>query len=411
MDAAPALSEAALLDQNRDAKQRNDAESLCAVLRAHTATPVFLECLDALYDVVCLDHTALAAALACGAVSIVVGIIREQADAPSNRLAGLVALLAQFTAAPGALPILRAAGAFNLVCALLRTHIDNVELVGICCATLTRIVMQHGDDVPVEAADLAELAARRHLQRDIQAQAKRLIKLLAPSAAPSGMDVSPEHAALARVEELKARRDFASLVRDMDAFPELEELQRAGCLVICDILVDDRSLQHEAAAAGVVECVIRALNLFQHSATTQRISLKVFYVILASEVEAILYAAGNAGAVRLAVRVLRSFPENARVIDHAFGVLGHLVKLQQCCEEALSRNALMLSIAALRRCKDGNMQGEVCICLSRLCESDDAIAADALSMGAMELALAALRTYRSTEFSCIGASLLLYALP
>ena len=160
----------------------------------------------------------------------------------------------------------------------------------------------------------------------------------------------------------------------------------------------------------MVECVIRALHLFQHAATTQRISLKVLYVILASEVEAILYAAGNAGAVRLAVRVLRSFPENARVIDHAFGVLGHLVKLQQCCEEALSRNALVLSIAALRRCKDSNVQGGVCICLSRLCESDDAMAADALSMGAMELALAALRTYRSTEFSCIGASLLLYVL-
>ena len=45
--------------------------------------------------------------------------------------------------------------------------------------------------------------------------------------------VLPERAALARVDELKGRRDFASLVRDMDAFPECEELQVQGNILHC----------------------------------------------------------------------------------------------------------------------------------------------------------------------------------
>lgn len=49
-------------------------------------------------------------------------------------------------------------------------------------------------------------------------------------------DLSPERAALARVAELQRSLDFASLVRDMDAFPECEELQVAGSFAIGNII-------------------------------------------------------------------------------------------------------------------------------------------------------------------------------
>ena len=79
--------------------------------------------------------------------------------------------------------------------------------------------------MPAEIAELAKLTARAHPTNGF---AQRLMQLISPSAATSDMAVSPEHAVLARVADLKARSDFASLVRDMDAFPELEELQRAA---------------------------------------------------------------------------------------------------------------------------------------------------------------------------------------
>ena len=89
---------------------------------------------------------------------------------------------------------------------------------------------------------------------------------------PSNASVSPERLALARVAELQQRRDFASLVRDMDAFLELEELQLSGCKAIRRIIFEGGSCE-EATAAGAVECVVRALDLFQHSAEMQGSSL------------------------------------------------------------------------------------------------------------------------------------------
>ena len=335
--------------------------------------------------------------------------IRVRAEAPSKLLQKLVVLLAQFIAAPGALPILSASGASDLVCALLRTHIDNAELVGFCCATLTRMVMQHGYDVPVEAADLAELAVRTHLVDSlVQWHAKHLVKLLAPSAAPSGMAVSPERAALARVEHFKAHRDFASLVNNMDAFPELEELQRAGCVAISEMLEDGS--REVLVTAGVVECVVRALDLFRHSAETQGYSLNALQKLVTASKE-LASVAGNAGAVRLAVRVLRSFPEDAGVIAVAFCVLAEVAISPRFCEEALGLNAVVLCAAALRRCaKNIKAQAGACGCLARLCQFDDqhAVAFDALSMGAMELAVAALRNHRSSLGVGGNASGLLY---
>ena len=232
------------------------------------------------------------------------------------------------------------------------------------------------------------------------------------------LNSSPKRAALARVAELKERRDFASLVHDMDAFPELEELQRAGCAAFSLMLGDDGSWE-DAAAAGVVECVVRALDLFQHSAETQRISLMALNkLFLATRSQGIVSVAGKAGAVRLAVRALRSFPEDYRVVGTAFYVLGQLLgrfgaSLQQFCDEAVSLNAPLLSLAALRRCtKDANVQGGACSCLSRLCKLDQIVGsprgttADAFSMGAMELALAVMRVHRSRVNACANASAL-----
>ena len=131
---------------------------------------------------------------------------------------------------------------------------------------------------------------------------------------------------------------------------------------------------------------------------------------MGSRLDAVVCVARNAGAIQLAVRALRSFREDHRVIGPAFYVLGILVRLQQFCEEALTLNALVLCAAALRRCAHaGNVQGGACYCMMYLCVSDEAVA-DALSMGTMELAIAALRMHRSHIYASSNASELLKVL-
>ena len=298
----------------------------------------------------------------------------------------------------------------DLVCAALRFHVVHASVAANSCWTLSEMV-EHGLVSSINATEaassLAEAARRAHPSDvAVQKSASNLIsRLLTSHSTPSNAGVSPERAALDRVAELKVRRDFASLVRDMDTLPECEELQRAGCYAFFDILSDGGSAK-EATAAGAVECVVRALDLFQHSADTQSVSLAALNQLITLE-DASVELAGNAGAVRLAVRALRSFPEGNLVIYAAFCVLGNLCMVQ----EAVNMNTPVLSVAALRRCaKIGSVQGSACSCLARLCGLNCAIAANALSMGAMELALAALRTHRSNLDACTGAPLLLAAL-
>ena len=306
----------------------------------------------------------------------------------------------------------REVNGWSLVCATLRFHMEHVGVAADSCWTLAEMLkfgLASSIDL-VAAKSLAEAArcaypsnaAVHKRASDLAAQ------LLAAPSASVDSGVSPERAALARVAELHRRRDFASLVRDMDAFPECEELQQAGCEAIRSIMRDHGGSAKAAAAAGAVEYVVRALDLFQHSAETQRISLKALKQLMGSRLDAVVCTARDAGAVRLAVRALRSFPEDNRVIDSAFYVLGNLVTLQKFCEDSLSMNALELCVAALRRrANDGFVQGGACGCLAVLCGFDRAVASDALSMGAMELALAALRNHCSNKGACACASALL----
>ena len=175
---------------------------------------------------------------------------------------------------------------------------------------------------------------------------------------------------------------------------------------------DTGFMPHSIAPAAAASFVIRALDLFQHSAETQRITLLALSRLVAhTALAAVLSIAGNAGAVRLAVRALRTFPEVNLVISAAFHVLGNLSRMQQFREEALRLRAPVLFVAALHRCaNDCNVQGAACFGLARLCVFDDSIAFDALSMGAMELALAALRTHRRQAYTCANASELLNVL-
>ena len=400
-------SEAALLEAIAAAGRRRDVESLCAVLRANITSPALTQCCDALLELIRQDVNACASAVACGAVNSVVQAIRELVEAPSSLLFKLVLIINRLTACPGAPAIIRKASPSGPLCALLRNHINDARLVAACCVTLAQM-MEHGDVMPAEVAELAEVAVRIHpADASRQSYAKHLMNSLASSAALPGMTMSPERAALARVAGLKASRDFATIMNDMDAFPELEELQRAGCLAMYVIL--GGGSHQEAVTAGAVECVVRALDLFHHSAETQLITLKALNRLIAPQLEAsVVVAAGEAGAVRLAVRALRSFPENARVIEYAFYVLGKVTSLPQVCEEALSVGALVLCVAALRRCsKHYGVQAGACGCLAHLCGFDDAVAFDALSMGAMELALAALRSHRSHVYVCSNACALM----
>ena len=219
----------------------------------------------------------------------------------------------------------------SLVCAALRLHHADADVAAGSFSTLLEM-LDHGlaSSIDATATSVAEAARRAHPSDAlVQKSAAELIsRLLASHATPSIADVSPERAALDRVAELKARRDFASLVRDTDAFPECEELQRAGSLAIFDILSEGGSAK-EAAAAGAIECVIRATDLFQHSAKTQSITLLALNRLVArTGLVAVQSIAGNAGAARLAVRALRTFPEDSFVISPAFYVLGNLASVQ-----------------------------------------------------------------------------------
>ena len=183
-------------------------------------------------------------------------------------------------------------------------------------------MLQHGlKDVPEQAALLAHLAAAcsaHPADTEVQRQAKRLTHLLTPRAAPTGVAASPKRAALARVTELKERRDFVALVGDMDSFPELEKLQQAGCMAIRYIIPNGGSWE-EAARVGAIECVVRAFDLFQHNAETQLITIATLYDLILSRASACI--AGDAGAVSLIVRALRSFPDDTRIVWRAFCVL------------------------------------------------------------------------------------------
>ena len=153
---------------------------------------------------------------------------------------------------------------------VLRVHIADACVAAESCMVLLEM-LKYGLTTSSEAtAALAEAARRTHpSDASVQKRASDLIDwLLASHPTPStSAGVSLEHAALDRVSELQRRRDFASLVRDMDAFPECEELQVAGCEAIRQIIFQGGSLE-EAAAAGAVECVVRAVDLFRHSGKT-----------------------------------------------------------------------------------------------------------------------------------------------
>ena len=159
----------------------------------------------------------------------------------------------------------------SLVCAALRAHITDAGVASESCRALSEM-LEHGLASSIdatEAASLAEAARRAHpSDATVQKSVYNLLpRLLTSNPTLSNVGVSPERAALNRVAELKARHDFATLVRDMDAFPECEEMQVAGCRAIQQIIFQGGS-EKEAAAAGAFECVVRALDLFQHSAET-----------------------------------------------------------------------------------------------------------------------------------------------
>ena len=212
-------------------------------------------------------------------------------------------------------------------------------------------MLEHGlaSSIDVEAAaSLAAAALRSHPSNDyVQKSASRLSGLLLEyRSTPLVAGASPERATLARVAELKGRRDFASLVHDMDAFPECEELQRAGCDAIDDI-IRDGGTPEEAAATSAVACVVRALDVFPYSADTQRSCLAVLGNLIV--LEAAAHRAGSAGAVRLAVHAVRSFPDDAFVIYNALHVLRNVSFEGQFRPEALKMGSVALGVAAWRR--------------------------------------------------------------
>ena len=235
-----------------------------------------------------------------------------------------------------------------------RRHIEHARLAG----RGSPGVEPRGGDIQLNASATssddaaaalarADAALRSHPSVAIvQKNASLLLERLEHPSTPLVDGALPERAALARVAELKGRRDFASLMRDMDAFPECEELQRAGCDAIDDILQHGES-HEEAATAGAIECIVQALVLFPFSADTQRTSMMALVGLTCLEASA--HRAGNAGAVRFAVDALRPFPLDANLIYAAVAVLGNISAEVQFRVEALDWGVLALVVSALRR--------------------------------------------------------------
>lgn len=256
--------------------------------------------------------------------------------------------------ASGAVQRVRDAGGAELVVCALRAHINDAVLVHACCLALDwMIVAGLGSSISIDVEAAASLAAAALLQHPSDAGVQKIASqltehLLECRSTPLVDGPSPEGAALARVPALKERRDFVSLERDMDAFPEYEELQCAGCDAIDDIISDGGS-RDDAAAAGAIECVVRVLDLFPRSADTQRTSMMALAQFTHFE-DGTAHRAGSAGAVRLVFRALRSTLLEGRSIVAALTMLGRLLNEDQFRAEALKLGGLAVGLAALQRC-------------------------------------------------------------
>lgn len=254
--------------------------------------------------------------------------------------------------APSALQRLRDVSGGELVVSTLRAHTADADATHMCCLLLA-IMLDCGLASSIDfeaAASLAAAVLRAHpSDESVQRSASELDrKLLEYGSTSSPAYVFlPERAAIDRVAELKGRLDFESLVCDMDAFPDFEELQRAGSDAMDEILSDGGS-HEDAVAAGAIECVVRALVLFPHSAETQRTSMVVLANLSFLD-GANTHRVGSAGAVRHAIHTLRFFPDDTLLMCSAFGVLGNVSAEDQFRVEALNLGALALGVAALRR--------------------------------------------------------------
>ena len=166
----------------------------------------------------------------------------------------------------------RDAGAGELVVSALRAHFADSSVADACCTALSSMLggeLASSIDADAAESSVAAVLRTHPSDTDVHKTASRLAeRILEYRTTPLVDGASPECFALARVAELKECCDFASLVRDMNAFPQCEELQCDGCDAIHAILQDGGSCE-EAVAAGATECIIRTLDLFPHSAGTQ----------------------------------------------------------------------------------------------------------------------------------------------
>ena len=259
-------------------------------------------------------------------------------------------LLSHLVSVLNAAQRVRDAGGGELVVCAMRAHVANAKLAFPCCQALCEMLQQGlASSIDVEAAaSLATAALRAHpFDKSVLMSASRLAELLLKSQpTPMVAGLSPERAALARVAELRVRLDFASLVREMDAFPECEELQQMGCHVMYDINASGGS-REEAAAAGAIECVARTLDLFPYSDDTQSIGMMALAGL--ARPLANVHRVGSVGAVRLALSALRSLPNNLSLIPAALTVLGYVSRVVHFRAEALNLGALAFETATLRR--------------------------------------------------------------
>ena len=103
-----------------------------------------------------------------------------------------VATLGHMACVPDAIPRFRKLGACELVCTAMHAWVNDATMVVSCLHTLDQLLVHGLNDVPGQSAALARLAVVSTQPAEVKEEAKRLMLLLTPRAAPSDVAASTE---------------------------------------------------------------------------------------------------------------------------------------------------------------------------------------------------------------------------
>jgi hypothetical protein len=366
------------------------------------------------------------------------------ADASSSDAAGAAVLsgggadVAPLDDAVGRLKDAAARGDTVAVIAELSAHGTDVAVARAALLILLDVDYKPADAISPSAACVAVL--RQHAgDADVQADGLCVLSTVA-AAAPDV--VADAGAAVAAVAAMRAHAD--------------ENTQSTGALMLLQLLP---SLAHAKVlkCAGVVEVVVQALRMHRTSERTQDIGCPLLTLLITEQPENQRLAV-SVGAVEAVLDALRTHDTSADVVTSAGMALGSLVAFNDRANERAGRAGAPAtlvqsmraheSVIAVQRCAVGALQNLLCLtpnrpaCIAAGCT--DAIlaalrahpadfvvqhhglpavemlaignkhaAATAARLGAVDMAIAALRTFREdavlVQHACSSVRILLSA--